>query len=80
MKKRSNENGQLFCKQRNKCVYHSLRKAEKDYFASLSEKHITANKCFWKDVKPFLSNKVQSSERIELAEEDDTLIRYTNNK
>ena len=61
-------------------MYHLLRKAKKDYFASLREKHITANKCFWKAVKPFLSNKVQSSERTKLAEEDDTLIRYTNNK
>ena len=30
--------------------------------------------CFWKTVKPVFSNKVQSSERIELAEEDDNLI------
>ena len=31
------------------------------------------NKCFWKTVKPFSSNKAQSSERIKLAEEDDFL-------
>ena len=73
LKKRSDENRQLFCKQRNKCV-SLLRQAKKDYFASLSEKHITENKCFWKTVKPFLSNKVQISERIKLAEEGDTLI------
>ena len=73
MKKRSDENRKLFCKQRNKWV-SLLRKAKKVYFTSLSEKHITENKCFWKTVKPFLSKKVLSSERIKLAEEDDTLI------
>ena len=34
--------------------------------------------CFWKTVKPFSPNKVQSSEKIKLAEEDDTLV--TNEK
>ena len=35
---------------------------------------MTENKCFWKTVKPFLSNSVQSSERIKLTEEADTII------
>ena len=30
-------------------------------------------KCFWKTIKPFLSNKTLSSERIKLAEEDGAL-------
>ena len=55
-------------------VYHSYKKRKKYYFISLNEKHITENMCFWKTVKPVFSNKVQSSERIELAEEDDNLI------
>ena len=67
---RSDETRQLFCKQRNKCV--SLQR--KDYFTSLNKKHIAENKCSWKTVQPFLSSKVQSSERIKLTEEDDTLI------
>ena len=46
---------------------------KKDYFTSLNEKHVTENKCSWKTVKPFLSNKVQS-EIIKIAEEDDTLV------
>ena len=45
-------------------LYHCCEKQKKDYFTILNEKHITENKCFWKTVKPFLSNKVQSSERI----------------
>ena len=41
---------------------------------TLNEKHITEDKCFWKIVKPFHVKNVQSSERIKLAEENDTLI------
>ena len=47
---------------------------KKDYFTSLKEKHTTKNKYFWEAVKPFLSNNIQSSERLNLPEEDDTLI------
>ena len=46
----------------------------KKYFVSLNEKYITENKCFWKTDKPFLSNKLQSSERIKLTKEYSTLI------
>ena len=53
-------------------------KSKKDYFTSLNEKRITENKYFWKTVKSFLLYKVQSSERIKLAEADDPLI--TNEK
>ena len=44
-------------KKKKKCV-SLLRKAKKYYFASLNKNHITENKCFWKTVKPFLSNKL----------------------
>ena len=47
-----------------------LQKAKEDYFKSLDKKYITENKCLWKTVSPVLSNKVQSFERIKLAEED----------
>ena len=64
----------LFRKQRN--LYVSLsRKAKKDYFSKLNETQIADNKCFWKTVKPFLSNKVQSSERINLTDKNDSLVR-----
>ena len=73
LKSRSNGNRDLFRKQRNLCV-SLLRKAKKDYFSKLNEKQITDNKRFWKTVKPFLSNKVQSSERINLTGENDSLV------
>ena len=73
LKNRSNRNRDLFRKQRNLCV-SLLRKSKKDYFSNLNEKQITDNKRFWKTVKPFLSNKVQSSERINLTDENDSLV------
>ena len=56
-----------------KCVL-LLQKAKKYYFTSLDEKHTTENKCFWKIINPFLSNKVQSSKKIKFAKEDSTLL------
>ena len=73
LKNRSNRNKDLFRKQRNLCV-SLLRKSKKDYFSKLNEKQTNDNKQFWKTVKPFLSNIVQSSERINLTEENDSLI------
>ena len=63
LKNRNDENRQLFGN-KEISLYHCCEKQKKDYFTILNEKHITENKCFWKTVKPFLSNKVQSSERI----------------
>ena len=74
LKNRSNRNRNLFRKQRNLCVC-LLRKAQKDYFSKLSLKQTADNKRFWKTVKPFLSNKVQSSERINLTDENDSLVK-----
>ena len=73
LKNRSNRNRDLFSKQRNLCV-SLLRKSKKDYFSKPNKKQITDSKRFWKTVKPFLSNKVQSSERINLTDENDSLV------
>ena len=63
LKHRSDENRHLFQKQRNKCV-SLLQKAKKEYFSSLNINKVVDNKSFWKIVKPFLSNKAISSEKI----------------
>ena len=47
-----------------------LRRIKKDYYSNLNEKNITDNKTFWKTVTPFLSDKVLSTERITLIEND----------
>ena len=68
LRNRSEENRKLFCKQRNKWVL-LLRKSKKDYFENLNEKNIADNKRFWKTFKPFLSNKINLPERINLTKE-----------
>ena len=51
--------------QRNLCT-HLLRKQKREYFDNLDTKHISNNKKFWKVVKPFLSEKVKSSQKMSL--------------
>ena len=48
-----------------------MRKTKEDYYGNLNEKDmIDNNKRFWKTVKPLLSNKVKSSEKITSAHEE----------
>ena len=53
--------------QRNYCVLLS-RKSKRDYCNNLNEKNICNNGKLWKVVKPLLSNKVFSNEKITLVE------------
>ena len=63
LKDPSAENKFSYNKQRNWCV-SLLRKEKKKYFANLNEKDITDNKKFWQTVKPFLSEKTKSREKL----------------
>ena len=56
----------------NYCV-SLLRKVKNEYYSNLNEKDVTDNKMFWKIVKPFFSDKVTSSEKITLIEEDEII-------
>ena len=69
LRNRSDENKRKYSKQRNYCV-SLLRKTKKSYYNNLNEKKITDNKTFWKTVKPFLSDKTPSDEKITLTEKD----------
>ena len=69
LRNRSDENKRKYSKQRNYCV-SLLRKTKKNYYSNLNEKKITDNKTFWKTVKPFLSDKTPSDEKITLIEKD----------
>ena len=69
LRNRSDENKRKFSNQRNYCV-SLLRKTKKNYYSNLNEKKITDNKTFWKTVKPFLSDKTPSDEKITLIEKD----------
>ena len=65
----SAENKFSYNKQRNWCV-SLLWKEKKKYFANLNEEDITDNKKLWQTVKPFLSEKTKSREKITLIENE----------
>ena len=66
------KNRSEYNKQRNYCV-SLLRKTKTNYYANLNEKDLTDNKQFWRTVKPLLSDKIKSSEKITLVEQRETL-------
>ena len=72
LKKRTEENRRNYTKQRNSCVT-ILRKSKREYFGNLDKKTICDNKKFWSVVKPILSNKVISNEKVTLIE-DNTIV------
>ena len=72
LKNRSNENKTNYVKQRNHCV-SLLRKTKREYYSNLDEKKICDNKTFWKIVKPMLSKKIKSNERVTLTENDEII-------
>ena len=67
LRKKTEEIRKLYVKQRNKWVF-LLKKAKKQYYQHLDEKNVTDNKKFWKTVKPLLSDKPVSTEKINLTE------------
>ena len=66
------ENKLAYTKQRNFCV-SLLRKVKKECFSNINEKNITDNRKFWQTVKPFLSEKNKSKEKITLIKNDEIL-------
>ena len=48
-----------------------VRKSKKLYYSNLDEKKVTDNKTFWKNIKPVLSKKIVSREKVTLIEEDE---------
>ena len=73
LKNRSNEKNKTnYVKQRNHCV-SLLRKTKREYYSNLDEKKIFDSKTFWKIVKPMLSKKIKSNERITLFKNDEII-------
>ena len=56
--------------QNNEITVSLLRKSKQEYYSSLDVKNITDNKTFWKTVKPLLSDKVTSTQKIILIDND----------
>ena len=67
LKNESEENKINYNKQRNLCVT-LLRKGKREYYQNLGVENVCNNEKFWKVVKPLLSNKIMSSEKITLVE------------
>ena len=72
LKNLSDNNKREYNKQRNYCVSLS-RKTKTNYYANLNKKDLTGNKQFWRTVKPLLSDKIKSSEKITLVEQRENL-------
>ena len=68
-KNRTEENKGRYTKQRSLCVT-LLRKCKREYSDNLYEKNVCDNKKFWRAVKPLLSNKIISNEKITIIECD----------
>ena len=68
LKDKTEENRLLYTQQRNKCV-SLLRKTKINYYGNLNVKDITDNKT----VKPFLSDKSKTSDKIHLNEKGELL-------
>ena len=69
LRNKTDENKRKYTKQRNYCAA-LLRKSKREYYSNLDVKNITDNKRFWKIIKPFLSDKVTSIQKITLIEND----------
>ena len=50
-----------------------MKKSKKKHFGNLNEKDILDNKLFWKTIKPSLSDKVMTRDRINLSEKGESL-------
>ena len=67
---RSEENKIRYTKQRNFSV-SLLRKRKKRYYENLNEKSVVDNKLFWKNLKPFLPDKVSGKDEIHFLENNE---------
>ena len=69
---RTDENYTLFKKQRN-YVSNLYKKERKKFYKNLDTKLLSDSKKFWKNIKPFLSDKCQRDNKIVLIEDDDQI-------
>ena len=68
-KNKSQNDYLAFKKQRNFCS-KLYKKERKNYYNSLDIKNTTDNKQFWKTIKPFLSEKIETTSKIKLKDQD----------
>ena len=68
---RAEDNWANYKKQRNFCV-NLLRKTKTEYFQKLNVKDLSENRTFWKNIKPFFSNKGLNSNKLMLKKKQPT--------
>ena len=73
MKGRSEKDQQRYAKQRNLRM-SLLRKTKRIYYLNFNEMNVIDYRKFWKTVKPMLSNKLVSSDKITLVEGEKIII------
>ena len=71
--KKNYENWCKYKRQRNLCL-NLLRKTKKSFYKNLDEKQVSDNKVFWKNVKPFFSDKVVNSSKKPLVVKNSILL------
>ena len=64
-KNRTDDNWKKYKQQRNKCVT-LLRRTKLHYYKHLDTHDLTDNKKFWKAIKPIFTDKIQTSQTINL--------------
>ena len=69
-KLRTPEANLVYKRQRNICT-SLLRKSKTKYYRGLNATVVADNKNFWKIVKPFLSDKVKTKDKISLSENNE---------
>jgi len=71
-KNKTAENWEKYTRLRNKCVKLTKR-VKKEYFENLDINFVSDNKKFWKAIKPHLSNKGITSNKIILVENEEII-------
>ena len=72
-KNNNHKNQNLYKKQNNYCS-RLYKKEKRKLYSNLNHSNITDNNKFWKTIKPFLSDKGQSTQKITLINNNDTII------
>ena len=67
LRTKSNGDKEAYNKQRNYCV-DLIRKTNQQYYNNLDHKSVADNKSFWKNIKPYFSDKSLNFNKIMLVE------------
>ena len=61
------------CKQQQSCYSNLLKESKTRHFNNLNVKDVTVNKCYWKTIKLFFTDKTKNSNNITLNENYQTI-------